>query len=76
VRTEFTEVARRSPDGVVPAPDLAQVPVEEVVRAALHGLERNRAIVIPGGLMKFGMVVVRLMPMPLLRVVNRFRGKL
>ncbi len=73
VRTEFTEVARRSPEGVVPAPEFAHVPVEEVVRAALHGVERNRPIVIPGGLMKFGMAVVRLMPRPLLRVVNRFR---
>lgn len=76
VRTEFTEMARRSPGGVVPAPELAHVPVEEVVRAALHGLERQRAIVIPGGVMKFGMTLVRLTPMPLLRLASRFRGKL
>ena len=73
VRTEFTEVARRSPEGVVPAPEIAHVPVEEVARAGLHGVERNRPIVIPGALMKFGMTVVRLLPRPLLRAANRFR---
>lgn len=75
VRTEFTEVARRSPDAAVSAPALAHVPVEEVVTAALHGLERNRAIVIPGALMKFGMALVRLTPRPLLRLANRFTAK-
>jgi uncharacterized protein len=73
VQTEFVQVARRSSDGAVPAPKLAHVPVEEVVRAALRGLERNRPIVIPGGVMKFGMALVRLTPRPVLRLVNRFR---
>jgi short-subunit dehydrogenase len=75
VRTEFTEVARRSPSAVVPAPELAHVPVEKVASAALRGLERDRPIVIPGGLMKLGMTLVRLMPMPLLRLASRFTGK-
>jgi short-subunit dehydrogenase len=75
VRTEFNQVARRSAAGAAPAPRLTHVPVEEVARAALHGLERNRAIVIPGLVMKFGMALVRLTPMPLLRLANRFRGK-
>ncbi len=75
VRTEFTQVARRSPEGVVPAPELAHVPVEAVATAGLRGLERNRPLVVPGGLMKFGMALVRLTPMPVLRFVNRFSGK-
>jgi uncharacterized protein len=75
VRTEFNQVARRSSTRVAPAPGLAHVSVEEVVRAALHGLERNRAIVIPGLVMRFGMTLVRLTPMPLLRWANHFRGK-
>lgn len=75
VRTEFTEVARRSSGAEVPAPELAHVPVEEVVATALHGLERNRPIVIPGALMKFGMALVRLTPRPLLRLANRFSAK-
>ena len=72
VRTEFTEVARRQPTGPAPRePDLAYVPVEEVVRAALHGIEQNRPIVIPGMVMKIGMALVRLTPMPLLRMASR-----
>ena len=69
VRTEFTEVARRQSTGPAPRePELAYVPVEEVVRAALHGIEHNRPIVIPGLVMKLGMAIVRLTPMPLLRL--------
>ena len=76
VRTEFTEVARRQPTGPAPPePDLAYVPVEEVVRAALHGIEQNRPIVIPGMVMKFGMALVRLTPMPLLRLASRLTKK-
>ena len=75
VRTEFNAVARRSPEGVVPAPGIAHVAVEEVVKSALHGLERNRPIVIPGAVMKFGMALVRLTPRPLLRLANRFRSR-
>ena len=76
VRTEFTEVARRQPTGPAPRePDLAYVPVEEVVRAALHGIEQNRPIVIPGMVMKIGMALVRLTPMPLLRMASRLTKK-
>jgi len=76
VRTEFTEVARRQPTGPAPPePDLAYVPVEEVVRAALHGIEQNRPIVIPGMVMKIGMALVRLTPMPLLRMASRLTKK-
>jgi short-subunit dehydrogenase len=76
VRTEFAEVARRQPSGPAPPePDLVYVPVEEVVRAALHGIERNRPIVIPGMVMKFGMALVRLTPMPLLRMASRLTKK-
>ena len=54
VRTEFMGIARRSLGGGGTAPELAHVPVEEVASAALRGLERNRPIVIPGAVMKFG----------------------
>jgi hypothetical protein len=46
-----------------------------VVADALHGIEHDQAIIIPGLLMKFGMLLVRLTPMPLLRLVNRFFAK-
>jgi len=76
VRTEFTEVARRKPqDESVREPDIAYVAVEEVVAVALRGIERDRAIVIPGWIMKVGMALVRLTPMPLLRLANRLIAK-
>jgi short-subunit dehydrogenase len=76
VRTEFNEVARRKPHAA-PArePEIAYVDVEEVVAAALRGVEDDRAIVIPGLIMKIGMALVRLTPMPVLRLANRFTAK-
>ncbi|CAN5515179.1 SDR family oxidoreductase [soil metagenome] len=75
VKTEFTEVARRSTEEVVLSPEIAHVSVEQVARAALHGLERNQPIVIPGAIMKFGMALVRLTPRPLLRLAARLNRK-
>ncbi|MGH8093287.1 MAG: SDR family NAD(P)-dependent oxidoreductase [Chthoniobacterales bacterium] len=76
VRTEFTEVARRRPAGpVAPEPELAYVAVEKVVTEALDGIEHNRAIVIPGPVMKLGMLIVRLTPLPLLRLGGRLFAK-
>ena len=76
VRTEFNQVARRKPqDDSVREPEIAYVGVEEVVAAALRGVERDRAIVIPGAVMKIGMALVRLTPLPLLRLANRFTTK-
>ena len=75
VRTEFNQLARRTAGPATPEPELVYVPVEEVVADALHGIERNQAIVIPGTLMKLGMFLVRLMPLPFLRFANRFLAK-
>ena len=76
VRTEFFDVAQRQPGGPVPRePELAYVKVEQVAADALRGIERNQAIVVPGLFMKFGMVVVRLTPMPLLRLASRLTAK-
>jgi short-subunit dehydrogenase len=76
VRTEFTDVARRKPQARTAwEPKIAYVAVEEVVAAGLRGVERDRAIVIPGAIMKIGMALVRLTPPPLLRLANRFTAK-
>ncbi len=75
VRTEFSEVARRGGRGTVPGSGLAYVSVEKVVAAGLRGIEQNRAIVIPGALMKLGMTLVRLTPAPLLRLASRWSAK-
>ena len=71
VHTEFDSVARRPSDMKQPAPAFTYVPVEQVVRDALDGIESNRPIVIPGLAMKLAMRVVRLTPMPLLRLAGR-----
>jgi short-subunit dehydrogenase len=76
VKTEFTSVARRKESiSILNEPEIACVPVEQVVADALHAIERNKAIVIPGMLMKLGMFLVRLTPLPLLRAANRLFAK-
>lgn len=76
VHTEFTEVAhRRSAAPEKSSPEFTHVPVEDVVRTALHALEADKALVTPGFLMKLGMLLVRLTPMPLLRLASRFSAK-
>ena len=73
VRTDFTEVAHRSAAArKKSSPEFAHVSVEDVVRTALDALAADKALVIPGFLMKLGMLLVRLTPMPLLRLASRF----
>lgn len=72
VPTEFTEVARRRLSGKErSSPAFVQVSAEETVRTALDGLAKAKAVVVPGLIMKLGMLFVRLTPMPLLRLVSR-----
>jgi uncharacterized protein len=75
VHTEFQEVARRPGERVESGPEFIHVPVEQVVRDALAGLEADRPIVIPGWPMKLGMFLVRITPMPILRWASRFSVK-
>lgn len=76
VHTEFTEVAhRRSAAPGKSSAELTHVPVEDVVRIALDALEADKALVIPGFLMKLGMLLVRVTPMPVLRLASRFSAK-
>jgi uncharacterized protein len=71
VHTEFQEVARRPGAHPKSGSKLFFVSVEQVVREALAALEADRPQVIPGFAMKFAMLVSRLMPMPLLRLLFR-----
>ena len=76
VQTEFVDVALRKPAAPAPTePKFVHVAVEQVVADGLRGIERNQPIVIPGLMMKVGMFLVRLTPMPLLRLTSRFRAK-
>jgi len=70
VHTEFDTVAMRPDAPRQPAPEFIYVAAEEVVRDALDGIENDRAVVIPGLAMKIGMFLVRLTPMPILRLAS------
>ena len=71
VRTEFQQVARRPDSQPEIGPQFVLVPVEQVVRDAINGLEADKPIVIPGFAMKLAMLLARLTPMPLLRTLLR-----
>ncbi|MDQ3119382.1 MAG: SDR family oxidoreductase [Verrucomicrobiota bacterium] len=72
VHTEFASVAARGADvDQQIAPGFTHVPVGDVVRDGIRGVEAARPIVIPGFVMKLGMLLVRLTPMPVLRLASR-----
>lgn len=74
VHTEFNELSRRPNEDAERAPSFTYVSVERVVEVALEGIEQNKPIVIPGLAMKLAMLLVRLTPMPLLRLAFRASG--
>jgi short-subunit dehydrogenase len=70
VATEFGQVAqRRSNRPDKHSPGFMHVAVEDVVRAGLEAIGRNKPVVVPGLVMKIAMVLVRLTPMAILRRV-------
>ena len=71
VHTEFDSVALRPNEPAQRAPEFTYVSVEDVVRAGIEGVEYDRPIVIPGIAMKLAMLLVKLTPMPILRVFSR-----
>jgi short-subunit dehydrogenase len=72
VHTEFDQVARRNPAmREKSSPGFTHVSVEEVVRVGLRAIERNKPLVVPGLIMKIAMFLVRLTPMPILRLASR-----
>jgi uncharacterized protein len=71
VRTEFQQVAKRTDGRPEIGPEFLVVPVKRVVQDAIRGLEADKPIMIPGFAMKLAMLLARLMPMPLLRLLLR-----
>ena len=70
VDTEFSSVAQRATGKQeTPSPSFMHVAVEDVARAGLVGIERDKPLVIPGIVMKIAMLLVRLTPMAILRRV-------
>jgi short-subunit dehydrogenase len=70
VATEFGEVAQRnSGTRDKHSPGFMHVAVEDVARAGLEAIERDKPVVVPGLVMKIAMLLVRLTPMAILRRV-------
>jgi short-subunit dehydrogenase len=66
-KTEFGEVAGFKGNGAF---DRWAMDAPSVVRAALHALDRNKAVVVPGALNKVGAFSTRLAPRALLRKIT------
>lgn len=73
VHTEFNDIAKRPETPGMSAPEFTHVSVEEVARAGLRAVERDQPLAVPGVVMKLAMLLVRLTPLPLLRLASRFR---
>ncbi len=72
VHTEFGEVATRSGGKTNLGPEVTYVSVAQAVRAGIAAVEHDRPIAIPGWPMKLGILLVRMTPMPILRLASRF----
>ena len=75
VHTEFNQVAERLGETREGSPEFVYVSVENVARAGLAAIERDRALVIPGLIMKLAMFLVRLTPLSILRCASRLSAK-
>ena len=76
VNTEFTDVAyrnRHNPDRS--SPEFAHVSAEKVARVGLAAIEHDRALVVPGLIMKLAMFFVRITPMAILRIASRVSAR-
>ena len=76
VHTEFMDVAQRpGKRPYMAAPEFAHISAAAVARAGLMAVQGNQPLVIPGFLMKLGMLFVRLTPMSILRLASRVTAK-
>jgi short-subunit dehydrogenase len=75
VHTEFTQVAQRAGQQSQTGPKFIYVTATDVARAGLKAVEQGRPLVIPGLFMNLAMVIVRLMPMALLRLLSGLSAK-
>jgi len=75
VHTEFGDVAKRPGGQPETGPEFVYVSVEKTARDALAAIESDGPLVIPGLFMKLGMFLVRITPMPILRLASRLRAK-
>jgi uncharacterized protein len=72
IHTEFGEAAKRPGRQPERGPEFVYVSVEKTVRNALAAAEAGKPLVIPGLVMRLGMLFVRMMPLSILRWGSRF----
>lgn len=75
VHTEFGDVAKRPRHEPERGPELTYVSVEQTAGDALAAIESDKPLVIPGVVMKFAMFLVRIMPMPMMRLAWRLGAR-
>ena len=76
VHTEFQQYAQRGPAGKPDsAPAFVYVSVEQTVRDALAAVEADKPVIIPGVVMKLAMFLMRITPLPILRVAWRLGAR-
>ena len=75
VHTEFSDIAKR-PDGQPEtAPEFVYVSVEQTVRDALAAVDGDKPLIIPGFFMKLAMFLIRITPLPVLRIGLRLGAR-
>jgi uncharacterized protein len=75
VHTEFGEVAKRPGREPERGPEFTYVSVEQTAHDALAAIESNKPLIIPGVVMKFAMFLVRITPMPIMRIAARLGAR-
>src|SRR4029077_6687550 len=75
VHTEFGDVAKRPGGEPERGPEFVYVSVEKTARAALAAFEADKPLIIPGFAMKIAMFLVRITPLPVMRLAWRFGDK-
>ncbi|HST29585.1 MAG TPA: SDR family oxidoreductase [Chthoniobacterales bacterium] len=75
VHTEFGDAAKRPGGEAQTGPEFIYVSVEQTVRDALAAVETDKPLIIPGVLMKLAMFLVRLTPLPILRLAWRLGAR-
>ena len=75
VHTEFGDVAKRPGGEPEHGPEFVYVSVEKTARDALAAVEADRPLIIPGLFMKLGMFLVRITPLPILRLAWRLGAR-
>jgi len=75
VHTEFGDAAKRPGGQPETGPEFIYVSVQQPPREALTAVEAGKPLVIPGFFMKLGMFLVRITPLPILRLAWRLGAK-